>query len=54
MSAPVPPSPTQSLPEAEEPPGVPGLRTWRRVYVAVVVVFIGNLIVLAALGRLFG
>lgn len=53
MNAPDPSAGPDAHPEAEEAPGIPGLRTWRRVYVAVVVVFVANVLALAALGRLF-
>ncbi|HXQ80035.1 MAG TPA: hypothetical protein VN775_01895 [Opitutaceae bacterium] len=40
-------------PEDDESTGLPGLRTWRRVYLAVVLVFILWVGLLAALTRMF-
>ncbi|HMD60340.1 MAG TPA: hypothetical protein VKG78_02860 [Opitutaceae bacterium] len=40
-------------PEDEETTGLPGLRTWRRVYLAVVVVFAVWVGLLTALARMF-
>ncbi|HZZ19130.1 MAG TPA: hypothetical protein VFE25_07170 [Opitutaceae bacterium] len=40
-------------PQDDEKTGLPGLRTWRQVYVAVIVVFVAWVVLLAALGRAF-
>jgi len=40
-------------PEDDESTGLPGLRTWRRVYLAVVLVFVLWVGLLAALTRMF-
>jgi hypothetical protein len=53
MSAPDPSPRPETAPEAEEAPGIPGFGTWRRVYVAVVLVFVADVLLLAALGRIF-
>gem|GEM_PF-3900401 len=48
-SAAVPPDPATG---AEEPPGIPGLRSWRRVYAAVILGFLAGLALLSLLPRL--
>jgi hypothetical protein len=40
-------------PVDDETTGLPGLRTWRQVYVAVTVVFVAWVGLLAALGALY-
>ena len=41
------------VPEDDESTGLPGLRTWRRVYLVVVLVFIAWVGLLTALTRVF-
>jgi hypothetical protein len=43
----------KSPPDDEETTGLPGLRTWRRVYVFVIVVFVVWVGLLTALTRMF-
>ena len=40
-------------PVDDETTGLPGLRTWRQVYVAVFVTFVLWVVLLAVLGRVF-
>jgi hypothetical protein len=44
--------PPPAAPEPEEPPGVPGFRTWRGVYLFAGAVFVLHVILLALLTRL--
>lgn len=40
--------------EADEPPGVPGFRTWRAVYVFVFATFVLLVVGLAIFSRIYG
>jgi len=40
-------------PPDDETTGLPGLRTWRQVYLAVLVIFVLWVVLLAALDRLY-
>jgi hypothetical protein len=39
--------------DEDEPPGVPGFRTWRRVYLFVFIFFVLCVVLLALLSRAF-
>jgi len=52
MPAP-PPPPAPIPPPDDEPPGVPGFRTWRGVYLFVLAVFVAIVIALTIFTRVY-